>query len=203
MVILKRLLTVFIGVYFIGLGIAIEIKGNLGINALTLFCEGLGKKINVSLGTASIMLLTIIPLILFFIDKRRIGIGTFVNGIVTGFLIDFHSRLFSYFTVDSILIRFILMLSGVIITGIGIGIYINAQLGEAGIDAIMVLLADRLKTQIKYVRIVIDIVLVILGFLMGGSLGISTFVSMVLYGVVIDKTLSAIHNIKTKSKVSV
>lgn len=197
-VILKRILVVFIGVYLLGLGIAIEIKANLGINALTLFCEGLGKQINMSVGNASILLLVVIALILFFIDKKRVGIGTLMNGILVGLFIDLHCNVFSFFTLNNMFVRILFMIIGIMITAIGIGMYVSADLGESGADAVMILLANYLDKNVKYVRMAIDLLLIIFGVVMGGSVGISTFVSMLLYGIVIDKTLSVIHNKKTK-----
>lgn len=169
---------------------------------MSLFFQGIGKQINLSLGTTNIIVLFAIAVILLFIDKKRVGIGTFMNAFLVGFLIDVICKFFSNYNVDNAALRVILMLVGIILTAMGIGIYISAKLGESGIDAIMMLSATYFKKEVKYVRMVIDAILITLGTIMDGSLGISTFVSMFLYGVVIDKTL-CIMDRKTRINSSV
>ena len=73
--------------------------------------------------------------------------------------------------------------------GMGIGIYISARLGEAGIDAMMMYFMDKYQYSLRNTRITLDVLLAAFGFILGGCLGWATLISMAVNGVIIQATV--------------
>ena len=93
------------------------------------------------------------------------------------------------------------LLAGLILMGVGIGTYVAAGLGEAGMDAMMMYLSGKLKKNVNVTRITIDILLSITGFLLGGKLGGATVVSMLVNGYMIQFTIELIGRFRRNKAV--
>mgnify|MGYP006952792781 CR=1 FL=1 len=91
-----------------------------------------------SLGQASQLLMTGIIIILFFLDRKRIGIGSILNSILVGAFVNFFAAGFPAGAHVPLWGRLLSAAGGFLFMGMGIGIYISARLGEAGIDAMMI-----------------------------------------------------------------
>ena len=91
------------------------------------------------------------------------------------------------------------MVVGIILLGISIGIYISAKIGEAGIYAIMMTLAEKLHIEVKIIRIIIDIILAGLGFLIGNRIEVATIIAIVVNGPIINATILIIKRLKNRN----
>lgn len=115
-------------------------------------------------------------------------------------LAQFFIRLYTVFCVDlfanahvystHLLINVFIMLLGVIIFAIGTGVYAAATLGRGSYEALTFSLAEKNGWQVKIVRMILDIVMVIIGVLLGGKFGICTIVTIIISGPVIQFTAS-------------
>ena len=83
----------------------------------------------------------------------------------------------------------LIMCIGNVFMGMGIGIYISARLGEAGIDAMMMYFMDKYRYSLRNTRITLDVLLAAFGFILGGCLGWATLISMAVNGVIIQATV--------------
>lgn len=188
-------LLVIFGSMMMGLSIDLIVKADFGLDPLSLFIVGVGGQMGISLGTGSQLLMIIIIAALFIIDRKRIGLGSILNGILVGAFV----KLFLPFVDQlsgNITFRIIILIVGFILMGAGIGTYVAARLGEAGIDALMMFIADKLHKDVNITRIVIDILLALTGFIFGGKLGIATIISMIVNGYIIQFTINTIDNIR-------
>ena len=194
----KRMWDLFLviaGSIIMGGGIAFEAKSRFGLDALSLFNEGMGKLLGVPLGTASQLVVVSIIVILFFIDKKRVGIGSVANGVLVGASANFFMPIVNQLN-ENFLLRVIMLIIGILLVSIGIGIYVSAGLGEGGFDAWMMFAADKLKKQVRFVRITMDICLVAIGTLLGGSIGLGTLIATLSYGPIIQFTLNVINRLR-------
>lgn len=191
------LLLVILGSMITGLGIAFMVKGNLGLDALTLFNGQLGKLLGISLGSASQLFMITILSILFFVDRKRVGLGSVMNGILVGAFADFFIPFVNRLGGNNFLGFFILII-GLTLMSIGVGTYVSARLGEGGIDALMIFFAEKLHKDVKVTRIAMDISLAGAGFLLGGQVGMGTLIAMFMNGPVIQATIGIIDKIRAK-----
>lgn len=198
----KRIWDLFLviaGSIIMGGGIAFEAKSKFGLDALSLFNEGMGKLLGVPLGTASQLVVVSIIVILFFIDKKRVGIGSVANGVLVGASANFFIPIVNQVN-ENFLLRVIMLIIGILLVSIGIGIYVSAGLGEGGFDAWMMFAADKLKKEVRFVRITMDICLVAIGTLLGGSIGLGTLIATLSYGPIIQFTLNIMNKIRRQTR---
>ena len=108
----------------------------------------------------------------------RIGPGTVANAVFIGLFVD---GLLAIDAVDSLsdsplAVRIVLMLAGVLIIGIGSGFYIGAGMGAGPRDSLMLVVARRAGVRIGVSRVAIEVLVTVIGFAFGGTVGIGTLV---------------------------
>ena len=133
----------------------------------------------------SSMIVAIIMIIfVFFYDKSQIQIGTILYQIVYSICVDLFANVHIYS--KYVWVNILIMLLGVILFAIGTGVYAAASLGRGSYEALTFSLAEKNGWQVKVVRIVLDIIMVIVGAMLGGRFGICTIVTIVISGPVIQ-----------------
>lgn len=196
----KEILMVIVGSMMMGASIDLFVQADFGLDPLSLFQAGLGRVLHLSLGTTSQVLMISIIILLFFIDRKRIGIGSILNSVLVGAFIKWFSPVICTGG-GTVAGRLLCLLAGLILMGVGIGTYVAAGLGEAGMDAMMMYLSGKLKKNVNVTRITIDILLSITGFLLGGKLGGATVVSMLVNGYMIQFTIELIGRFRRNKAV--
>ena len=191
---------VIVGSMMMGASIDLFVQADFGLDPLSLFQAGLGRVLHLSLGTTSQVLMISIIILLFFIDRKRIGIGSILNSVLGGAFIKWFSPVICTGG-GTAAGRLLCLLAGLILMGVGIGTYVAAGLGEAGMDAMMMYLSGKLKKNVNVTRITIDILLSITGFLLGGKLGGATVVSMLVNGYMIQFTIELIGRFRRNKAV--
>ena len=191
---------VIVGSMMMGASINLFVQADFGLDPLSLFQAGLGRVLHLSLGTTSQVLMISIIILLFFIDRKRIGIGSILNSVLVGAFIKWFSPVICTGG-GTAAGRLLCLLAGLILMGVGIGTYVAAGLGEAGMDAMMMYLSGKLKKNVNVTRITIDILLSITGFLLGGKLGGATVVSMLVNGYMIQFTIELIGRFRRNKAV--
>ena len=196
----KEILMVIVGSMMMGASIDLFVQADFGLDPLSLFQAGLGRVLHLSLGTTSQVLMISIIILLLCIDRKRIGIGSILNSVLVGAFIKWFSPVICTGG-GTAAGRLLCLLAGLILMGVGIGTYVAAGLGEAGMDAMMMYLSGKLKKNVNVTRITIDILLSITGFLLGGKLGGATVVSMLVNGYMIQFTIELIGRFRRNKAV--
>lgn len=165
-----RLRRLVLGLVLCGLGIAFMVAADLGLGPWDVLHQGVSRNTGIPIGTVGIIvglvvLLGWIPL------RERIGIGTVLNVIVIGVVIDL--TLLGLDTPDAMTLRVGYLLLGPLLFGIGSGFYIGAGLGSGPRDGLMTGLARR-GLPVHGVRTGIEVTALVIGFLLGGTAGIGT-----------------------------
>lgn len=196
----KAVLMVVAGSMMMGISIDLFVQAGFGLDPLSLFQAGLGGVLHLSLGTTSQLLMISILILLFFLDRKRIGIGTILNSILVGTFINLFSPIICTGGGNAAA-HILCLLAGLILMGAGIGLYVAAGLGEAGMDALMIYLSQRLKKNVNTTRRVMDIILAATGFLLGGKMGAATVISMLVNGSIIQFTIELIGRIRRRRNI--
>ena len=187
----KTLFFLFFGLALFGLGEALLIKSNLGVTPWTVFAEGIAKNFDISIGLAT-FLVSISILILWIPLKQKIGIGTISNAIIIAFTIDLFVYLLPHNT--DMFLSIFEMISGILLVGIGSGIYLITNLGPGTRDGLMKGISENFQKPIYIIRLSIEIIVVILGWLLGGTVGLGTLMFAIFIGPFISVSLVAIKS---------
>lgn len=171
--ILKRVAKLFLGLFLYALGIVMTINANLGLAPWEVFHQGLSKILGITMGQASISV-GIILVILDSLFGERLGWGTLCNMIFIGLFLDILmlNNLVPVF--QSLIPKFIMMLLGVFTIGVASYFYISAGLGSGPRDGLMIALTKKTDKSVRFLRNCIELSVLAIGYLLGGSVGVGT-----------------------------
>lgn len=173
--IFELLLRLFSGFFTCALGIVFMLNSNLGAGPWDVFHQGLSNNTFLTIGQASIIVgFIVIGTTTLF--KLKIGVGTVLNMIFIGLFTDL--VLFTKLVPisDNILSGLIMIIIGMLLMSLGTYLYISCELGCGPRDGLMVVLTKITKKPVSTIRGVIEIGALIAGYLLGGHVGIGTFI---------------------------
>lgn len=181
---IKRLILFFIGMTIIQFGVVLFLKAHIGSDPFTVFNQGIAFLLNITPGQANMIILIVITLIILFINKSYINIGTIICVFGVGPIIDLSLYFVSYIDISSynIFIKLLLLIIVSFIIAIGFSILAATNLGFAPNDSIYFIVKDKMNIEYRWARIGIDICYLVIGYLCGGVFGIGTIISALLTG---------------------
>lgn len=173
-----RLPRLLLGLLLCGLGIAGMVRSNLGLGPWDVLHQGLSRLTGIPIGTVGIIV-GFVVLGLWIPLRERPGLGTLLNVIVIGVVIDL--TLLWLPEPQTLLVRAAFLASGPLLFGVGSGFYIGAGLGAGPRDGVMTGLARR-GLPVGAVRAAIEVTVLVLGWLLGGTVGVGTVLFAVTIG---------------------
>lgn len=173
----RRFAQLLVGLVAFGLGISLMVRADLGLSPWMVFHQGVSVRTGLSLGTITV-LTGIVVLLLWIPFRERWGVGTVMNVLVIGPVIDIG---LSIIPEVSGIVGWAFMVGGVLTIGLGSGLYIGAAMGPGPRDGIMTGLA-RKGMSIRVARTIIELSVLGIGWLLGGVAGVGTAAFALLIG---------------------
>ena len=170
---IRRLPRLVVGLTLFGFGIAMMVLSNLGLSPWEVFHQGISINTDIPLGTVGIITGALV-LVLWLPLGERPGIGTLANVVLIGIVIDLTLLVFPD-DVESVWIRWALLLGGILIIAIGTGLYIGVGLGPGPRDGLMTGLGAK-GVPIGVARVAIEVTVLGLGYALGGTVGVGTVI---------------------------
>ena len=168
---LKTFIYLVFGLILFGLGETLLITANQGVSPWTVLAQGLSFQLDLSIGITT-FIVSIIVLFLWFPLKQKPGLGTLLNVILISIVIDLSTPILPY--PKTFFYQILQSLIAVLIVGIGSGFYLTANLGPGPRDGLMTGLQKLTNQPIALIRTVIEVTAVVIGFYLGGVVGIGT-----------------------------
>jgi uncharacterized membrane protein YczE len=174
-----RLARLGLGLWLFGTGEGTVIGAGLGNSPWTVLSEGVSKHTPLSVGTATIAVS--FAVILLWIPLRQPpGLGTIANAALIGVAIDVT---LGYLPDDpSLPLALVELFGGILLVGIGSGFYLLARLGPGPRDGLMVGIHRRFDVPVGLARTVVEVSVVFVGFLLGGTAGLGSLAFALLIG---------------------
>ena len=167
------LIYLIFGLVLFGVGETLLITANAGVSPWTVLAQGISVKTGYSIGITT-FIVSISVLCLWIPLKQKPGIGTILNTIVISVIIDVSLPYLP--SPESLVPQIIQIIIGVVIVGLGSGFYLIANLGPGPRDGLMTGLQKMTNLSIALIRAIIEISAVIVGWYLGGMVGIGTVV---------------------------
>ncbi|HEY5850592.1 MAG TPA: hypothetical protein VIT62_07500 [Lysobacter sp.] len=175
----ERLGRLLAGLWLYGMSNALLMQSTLGGSPWVVFHQGASLHLPLSLGT--IMVLVAVAVLLLWIPLRQMpGLGTVANTLLLGPFTDLNLRLLD--APGSLSLRCVYLVGGVVVCALATALYVGAQLGPGPRDGLMTGFARRTGRSIQRVRTCIEIVVLAMGVLLGGTAGVGTLVFALFVG---------------------
>ena len=184
----KKIIIIVIGSIIAAYGITLALYAGFGGATLAVLWQGISRTFHISIGRASLVVAIVMIVFAFCYDRSQIHIGTILYQIVYSLCVDLFANAHVYSM--HLWVNALIMLLGVMLFAVGTGFYAAASLGRGSYEALTFSLAEKNGWQVKVVRMILDIVMVIAGVLLGGKFGICTIVTIIISGPVIQFTVS-------------
>jgi len=161
------------GLIIFGFGEGLLILSTTGNSPWSVLAEGISKNSKLSIGAAT-FLVSVTVLFLWIFLKQKPGLGTIFNIIIISGMIDV--TLYFFDPPSSNMSKYLLAIFSVMLVGIGSGIYLVANLGPGPRDGLMTGLTKITNLPIALVRACLEISVVIVGWYLGGTVGVGTLI---------------------------
>ena len=190
---LKTFILLCLGLSMFGFGSSLLIHSTIGNAPWVVLAEGLANQFNWSIGFAT-FITGIVVLSMWIPLGEKPGLGTIMNILIIAVVLDLSINIFDLSS-SLFFINFITALLGVIIVGLGSGIYLIANLGPGPRDGLMTGLQKASGYPIAWIRTLIEITVVLLGWALGGTVGVGTILFTIGVGTAIAFGLNLISSI--------
>ena len=181
---LKKLIIIVIGSTVAAYGITLALYAGFGGATLAVLWQGIATTFHLSIGMASFIVALGMILFALIYDKSQIHVGTVLYQIVYSICVDLFAACHVYSTYKWL--NFFVMLLGVLLFAVGTGLYASASLGRGSYEAVTFALAEKNHWQVKIVRMALDILVVLIGVLLGGKFGLCTIITVIISGPIIQ-----------------
>ena len=187
---LKRgIILALVGMLLAGISVGIFKRAFFGVDPFQCFCNGWAQVVPIGFGTLYMLINAVLLVIDLFLDRHYIGISTFINLFLLGYVAEFTEGMLANMLGETgLAVRLLLLVVGIVLTCIAAALYYTADLGVSTYDAIPLYLADR-KYKVsghilpfRVIRIACDLLCVLIGFLLGWMPGIGTIITALFMG---------------------
>lgn len=190
-----RLIILLIGLSIAHLGVTLFLLADLGSDPFNVLVQGIFRTIQgvtawgfLTHGYVHMAMCFLIIIILLFVDKTYIKIGTIVCMFCGGPIIDFFTWALGSFinSGNPFAVRIITLAAGCIILSFGMTIVMKSDAGVGPNDLVAISISDKLHKKFGIIRIIVDVSFVVIGFLLGGVFGVGTVICACLVGPVAE-----------------
>lgn len=182
----RRILQLFVGLFLYGAGSALTVRAGLGVDPWTVLAQGVSVRTGVGIGWVT-NLLGFVVLLLWIPLRQKPGVGTIANILLVGTSMQFVLAVVPPIT--GLLTQFAVLLAGTALVAIASGLYIGAHFGPGPRDGLMTGMHTRLGWPVFACRALVELTVLGIGWLLGGTVGVGTVLFAVLIGPLVHLAL--------------
>lgn len=176
--VLRSILQTLCGLLIYSFGVYLTIAANIGLAPWDCFCMGISQYTPLNYGS-TMVLVSVAAILIQLLFQERIGFATILDALITGQLTQLFIDISPYPENHSTLLGIVLLLIGFLIIDFGIYVYMSAELGSGPKDGLMIVMGKKLpKIPIGMIGVLLWSVVTLIGWMLGGSVGIGTLLSI-------------------------
>lgn len=169
----KTFAVLILGLTFFGFGEALLVITGLGNSPWVVLSQGLTIKTGLDIGVTT-FIVSVVVLLLWIPLKEKPGLGTICNIFVIAAALDLSIMFLP--TVETLSVGIPVTIAGVLFVGLGSSLYLTCNLGPGPRDGLMTSLHNKTGVRVSRVRLVLEIIVLLIGFLLGGTVGLGTLI---------------------------
>jgi uncharacterized membrane protein YczE len=182
----RRILQLLIGLFLYGIGIALIVRAAIGVAPWDVLTQGIDNHTHLGFGLITVLMSGVV-LLLWIPLRQRLGVGTVLNAVLVGPSADVGLWLIPEGL--ELWLRIVLFAAGLLVLAVATGLYIGAHFGPGPRDGLMTGLNRRTGWKIWVVRTGIEVVVLAIGWVLGGNVGVGTVLFAVLVGPLCNWTI--------------
>lgn len=187
---MKKMFFALFGIFLVGVGVAFNNCALLGNDPVGIVYDGVRNVAQLNsaqLGTASYVVNGGLIILLLFIGRRYINIGTLIYVLPYGFFVSLGTMFYNHFlSSGTMFLRWFAVVVGCLLLYTGVAIFIVMDIGLDPFTGVVMVIRDKLKWDYKRTKIMFDIIMIIIGTSLGGKLGVITLLTALTAGPVIQ-----------------
>ena len=182
-----RILMAVLGVLVSGISVGFFKASLFGTDPFQCLMAGIFKIIPIGFGTLYVIVNVIMLVFMFIFGRKYIGVATFINIFLLGYVVEFAERtIHSIFGEADLMLRIAFLVVGMIVLCFAVSVYFVADLGVSTYDVVSLIMAEKGVGKFKYCRIGTDLICVGIGFSLGAIVGIGTLMVAFFMGPLIE-----------------
>lgn len=191
----RRLLQLLIGLGLYGAGCALTIAAGFGVDPWTVFAEGVALRTGIGVGWVT-NIIGLLVLLLWIPLRQRPGLGTIANILLVG--TSMQGTLAVLPPIEGFVPRVLLFVGGVLAVALASGLYIGSRFGAGPRDGLMTGMNARLGWPIWVSRMSVELTVLLIGWLLGGTVGIGTLVFAASIGPLVHLALPLLDTTRSR-----
>ncbi len=175
---IRRIVGMILGNMILGIGIAIFRASLLGNDPYSAMMMAGAEHVPISYSTLLLIVNAFIFVAEFLWGRHFIGLGTFANWFLLGYVAEFFIDLFSVFQIAErgMAVRLVTVVVGVLVVSIGVSLYQSSDLGVAPYDSLSIIISEHCPVPYFWCRLATDVICAVICFLLGGIVNVGTAV---------------------------
>ncbi|MGG7178344.1 YczE/YyaS/YitT family protein [Clostridium paraputrificum] len=178
----KKISLFLFGILIMSLGAVLLSKTDLGVAPWEAINFGLSYTIGLTPGVWIIILSLLSLIIASILEKKLIKLSSFVTSIIIGSFVDLWMFILDFISLDNMMIRSTVFVLAIIISSLGIAIYLYPQLPANPIDYLMLVIKNKFNLKIVHAKLLLDVILFILAIIFNGPIGLGTIILTLFIG---------------------
>lgn len=191
-----KIIGALVGIFLVGVGVSFNAGTMLGNDPIGIVYDGVRNFADLSgeqLGAASNIVNFGLIIVLLCIGKKYVNIGTFIYILPYGFFVGIGTKIYTMFGIsESFLLRCAAGVFGCLALYAGVAIFIAMDIGLDPFTGLVMVIRDKTKWDYKKTKVVFDMIMVVIGIVLGGKLGIITLAAALTAGPVIQMIADSI-----------
>ena len=189
----------FAGLVCFGLGVAISVKVKyLGLHPWDVLNVALFDHFGFTIGTWSIMVGLVLIGISLLVSKKYVNVGTFLNALLIGPIMDVFLWSDILPNASNNWTDYLLLLLGILLIGLGGGLYVSGGVGAGPRDGFMLSISERMQLSVVKARIMVESIVLAIGFLLGGPVFWVTFIYTLILSPIFQFSLKFFTNLRSQ-----
>jgi uncharacterized protein len=184
-----RLARLLLGLFLFGVGEGLLVAADLGVSPWTVLAQGVARHAPMSVGITTVVI-SVLLLLIWVPLRQRPGLGTVLNALLIGLFIDL--TLWAVPDELPLVVRALLVPTAILLVAVGSGFYLTTRLGPGPRDGLMTGLHRVTGLSLRLVRAGIEVSAVVVGFALGGTVGVGTVAFALLVGPTVQACVHAI-----------
>lgn len=182
----RRVIQLLVGLFLYGAGCALTVEAGLGVDPWTVFAQGISIHTGIGIGWIT-NIVGFLVLLLWIPLRQKPGVGTIANILLVG--TSMQVVLWIVPPVSGFVLQAGVLLAGIVLVALASGLYIGAHFGPGPRDGLMTGMHARLGWPIWMCRALVEVTVLVVGWFLGGTVGIGTILFAVLIGPLVHVAL--------------